>query len=112
MDRSSLFLPRRAQWREGGTMANRRGLNTRTYTDRWMSTKTISITEDAYERLRSLKETERMSFSEVILKYYPKRRSLSETLAEIARPQAEDLADQIERTSEKLRTARMRAVDL
>jgi hypothetical protein len=43
-----------------------------------MSTKTISITEDAYERLRSLKETERMSFSEVILKYYPKRRSLSE----------------------------------
>ncbi len=50
-----------------------------------MSTKTISITEDAYERLRSLKkETERMSFSEVILKYYP-RRSL-ETLAESLAP--------------------------
>jgi predicted CopG family antitoxin len=78
-----------------------------------MSTKTISITEDAYERLRSLKETERMSFSEVIIKYYPKRRSLSETLAEIARGEgAEDLADEVEKASGELRSARMRAVDL
>jgi predicted CopG family antitoxin len=78
-----------------------------------MSTKTISITEDAYERLRSLKETERMSFSEVILKYYPKRRRLSETLAEISRGEGADkLADEVERASGELRSARMRAVGL
>ncbi len=58
-----------------------------------MFTKTISITEDAYDRLRSLKETERMSFSEVILKYYPKRRGLSETLAEIARGEGKRIGD-------------------
>jgi predicted CopG family antitoxin len=81
-----------------------------------MSTKTISITEDAYDRLRSLKETERMSFSEVIIKYYPKKRPLSETLAEISRgggaDELADLADQIERASGELRSARLRAVDL
>ncbi|HOO54152.1 MAG TPA: antitoxin VapB family protein [Methanothrix sp.] len=78
-----------------------------------MSTKTISITEDAYDRLRSLKETERMSFSEVILKYYPRRRSLSETLAEISRGEgADELADEAEKASGELRSARLRAVDL
>ncbi len=80
-----------------------------------MSTKTISITEDAYDRLRSLKDSERMSFSEVILKYYPRRRRLSETMAEIASTptqDASDLADEVERTTEELRAAKMRAVDL
>ncbi len=78
-----------------------------------MSTKTISITEDAYERLRSLKDSDKMSFSEVILKYYPKRGRLSETLAEIARGEdAGDLAEVVERASEELRSARMRAADL
>ena len=81
-----------------------------------MSTKTISITEDAYDRLRSLKETERMSFSEVIIKYYPKRRLLSETLAEISRGEGADdladLADEVEEASGELRSARLRAVDL
>lgn len=86
-----------------------------------MSTKTISITEDAYERLRSLKDSDKMSFSEVILKYYPKRGRLSETLAEIARGggggaggggDAGDLAEEVERASTELRSARMRAVDL
>ena len=81
-----------------------------------MSTKTISITEDAYERLRDLKDSERMSFSEVILKYYPRKRKLSDTLAEIASalPAHDvcDLADEVERSSEELRAAKMRAVDL
>jgi predicted CopG family antitoxin len=77
-----------------------------------MATKTISITEEAHERLKDLKDPETMSFSEVILSYYPRRRRLSETLKEIARPQTEDLADQIERASEELRSARMRAVEL
>jgi len=81
-----------------------------------MSTKTISITEDAYEKLKGLKDSERMSFSEVILKYYPGKRKLSETLAEIAfalpSQDARDLADEVERASEELRAANMRAVDL
>ena len=81
-----------------------------------MSTKTISITEDAYERLRSLKDSDKMSFSEVILKYYPKKGRLSETLAEIARGEdardMADLAEEVERASGELRSARMRAVDL
>jgi len=81
-----------------------------------MSTKTISITEDAYAQLKSLKDSERMSFSEVILKYYPKKRKLSETLAEIASAlpaqDASDLADEVERASDELRSARMRTVDL
>ena len=81
-----------------------------------MSTKTISITEDAYEKLKSLKDTEKMSFSEVILKYYPQKRKLSEILAEIASTHpaqdARDLADEVERSSEELRAAKMRAADL
>ena len=125
MDRSSLFLPGDAQGAEdrraaevlelylaGLACEGRRGSNTRTYIDRSMATKTISITEEAYERLKDLKDSEKMSFSEVILSYYPRRRKLSETLAEIARPQAEDLADQIEKASAELRSARMRAVEL
>jgi predicted CopG family antitoxin len=81
-----------------------------------MSTKTISITEDAYAQLKSLKDSERMSFSEVILKYYPKKRKLSETLAEIASAlpaqDGSDLADEVEMASDELRAARMRTVDL
>jgi len=111
MDRSRLFFPGDAQGAEdrraaevlelylaGIACEGRRGINTRTYIDRSMATKTISITEEAYERLKDLKGSETMSFSEVILSYYPRRRKLSETLAEIARLQTEDLADQIERT--------------
>ena len=81
-----------------------------------MSTKTISITEDAYDKLKSLKDSEKMSFSEVILKYYPQKKKLSETLAEIASfhptPDSRDLADEVERTSEDMRAAKMRAADL
>jgi len=78
-----------------------------------MSTKTISITEDAYERLKGLKDSERRSFSEVILKYYPEKKKLSKILAEIASfhatQDARDLADEVEKGSEELRAAKMRA---
>ena len=48
-----------------------------------MATKTISITEEAYERLRSLKKNDKASFSDVILEHYPKKKKLSEVLKEI-----------------------------
>jgi len=38
-----------------------------------MSTKTISITEEAYECLRSLKDSQSDSFSQIIIKYFPKK---------------------------------------
>ena len=75
-----------------------------------MSTKTISITEEAYNRLKGLKDSDRMSFSEVILKYYPSRRKLSDILAEIGA--SLDLAGEVEQVSEKLRTSEMRKADL
>lgn len=73
-----------------------------------MPTRTISITEEAYERLKSLKRNEKMSFSDVILEHFPKKRKLSEVLAEIgANP---DLADSIERASKEMRSRRLRRV--
>jgi predicted CopG family antitoxin len=49
-----------------------------------MSTKTITITEEAYERLKSRKG-ENQSFSEAILHNFPAKRKLSEILDEIGR---------------------------
>ena len=48
-----------------------------------MATRTISITEEAYERLKALKKDEKTSFSDVIVRYYPVRRKLADVLAEI-----------------------------
>jgi len=73
-----------------------------------MATKTISITEEAYDRLKMLKNDETTSFSEVIVKYYPVRRKLSEVLAEIG--DSSDLADTIEKVSREMRKGRMREV--
>lgn len=73
-----------------------------------MATRTISITEEAYERLKNLKKSEKMSFSEVILEHYPKRRKLSEVLAEIG--DSTELAESIEKASKELRKARSREV--
>jgi predicted CopG family antitoxin len=42
-----------------------------------MPTRTISITDEAYQKLKSLKGSEKESFSDVILKYYPARKRLS-----------------------------------
>ena len=48
-----------------------------------MSTKTISITDEAYECLRSLKNSDKESFSQIIIRHVPKKRSLSEIFADI-----------------------------
>lgn len=74
-----------------------------------MPTRTISISNEAYEKLKTLKTSEKDSFSDVIIKYYPKKRKLSEVLAEIG-PNPE-LADAIEKASRDMRTAKMREVD-
>jgi predicted CopG family antitoxin len=58
-----------------------------------MSTKTITITEEAYDRLKSRK-SENQSFSEVIIQNFPAKRKLSEILDEIG--QDDDLADRID----------------
>lgn len=83
-------------------------LNTHTYTELIMSTKTISITEEAYERLKALKKDEKTSFSDVIIHYYPVRRKLSEVLAELG--DCSDLADSIETVSREMRKSRMHKV--
>jgi predicted CopG family antitoxin len=70
-----------------------------------MSTKTITITEEAYERLKSRKG-KNQSFSEVILQNFPAKRKLSEILEEIGRD--DELADRIEAASREMRQAKMR----
>jgi len=75
-----------------------------------MATRTISITEEAYQKLKSLKSSEKESFSDVILKYYPSRRKLSEVLAEIGVDT--ELADSIEAASQKMRHARIKEAEL
>lgn len=75
-----------------------------------MATKTLSISESAYNRLTALKTSKKESFSDVILKYYPKKKKLSDLLCEIS-PNPE-LADAIENASKSMRKANMRKVDL
>lgn len=75
-----------------------------------MATRTISITDEAYQKLKSLKSSDKDSFSEVILKYYPSKRKLSEILAEIGvNP---DLADSIESASKEIRRGKFGEVEL
>jgi predicted CopG family antitoxin len=74
-----------------------------------MSTKSITITEEAYERLRSRKG-ENQSFSEVILQNFPAKRKLSEILAEIGKD--DDLADRIAAASKQMRQSKMRDVEV
>ena len=73
-----------------------------------MSTKSITITEEAYERLKSRKG-ENQSFSEVILQKFPAKRKLSEILAEIGKD--DELADRIAAASKQMRQAKMRDVE-
>jgi len=75
-----------------------------------MPTRTISISEEAYETLKSLKESGRMSFSEVIVKYYPRRRALSEVLKTIT--PKEDLAASIESASKDMRSRKIRKAEI
>jgi len=74
-----------------------------------MSTKTITITEEAYERLKSRKG-ENQSFSEVILQNFPAKRKLSEILAEIGKD--DELADRIAAASKEMRQSKMRDVEV
>jgi predicted CopG family antitoxin len=74
-----------------------------------MSTKTITITEEAYDRLKSRKG-DNQSFSEVILHNFPAKRKLSEILDEIGRD--DELADRIEAASIETRQSKMRNVDV
>jgi predicted CopG family antitoxin len=73
-----------------------------------MATKTISITEEAYERLKALKKDEKTSFSDVIIRYYPVKRKLADVLAELG--DCSDLADATEKVSKNMRKSRMRPV--
>lgn len=73
-----------------------------------MATKTISITEEAYERLKALKKNKKTSFSDVIIQYYPVRRKLADVLDEIGN--CTELADSVEKVSRDMRKDRLRAV--
>ena len=73
-----------------------------------MSTKTISITEEAYDRLKALKKDEKTSFSEVIVHYYPVKRKISEVLAELG--DCSELADSVEKVSQEMRKSSMHKV--
>ncbi len=75
-----------------------------------MATRTISITEEAYQRLKSLKSSEKESFSDVILKFYPSKKKLSNILAEIGVDI--ELADSIETASQRMRHARIREAEM
>ena len=66
-----------------------------------MSMKTISLTEEAFRKLKALKKDETMSFSDIIIKYYPVRRKLTDVLAEIG--DCTDLAGSVERVSRDMR---------
>jgi len=73
-----------------------------------MSTRTISITDEAYERLKNLKNNETASFSEVIVKYYPVRRQLSDVLDELG--DCSDLAKSVKTVSKAMRSTKMRTI--
>lgn len=74
-----------------------------------MPTRTISISEVAYERLKALKR-DKESFSDVILRYFPARKKLTAVLKEIgANP---ELAEFIREASDRMRHGRMREVEL
>jgi predicted CopG family antitoxin len=75
-----------------------------------MATKTISITEKAYERLKALKKNEKTCFSDVIVQYYPVRRKLADVLTEIGN--CSDLAGSVEKVSRDMRKSRMKTIQL
>jgi predicted CopG family antitoxin len=58
--------------------------------------------------LRALKKDEKTSFSDVIVKYYPVKRKLSDVLAELG--DCNGLADSVETVSREMRNAKLRKV--
>jgi predicted CopG family antitoxin len=65
-----------------------------------MPKRAIRITDEAYLLLKALKSSEEESFSDIILKHYPKKRKLSQIIASIG-PNG-DLADSIEKASREI----------
>jgi predicted CopG family antitoxin len=63
--------------------------------------KNITVTDEAYERLKHLKDNASTSFSEVIVKNYPIRRKLSDVLENLG--DCTDLAESISRVSRDMR---------
>ena len=47
-----------------------------------MSTKTVNLSEEAYERLKEWKKNENESFSQMIVRVLPKKRDVSKILEE------------------------------
>ena len=47
-----------------------------------MATKTVSLSEEAYERLKEWKKNENESFSQMIVRVLPKKRDVSKILEE------------------------------
>jgi len=74
-----------------------------------MSTKTITITKEAYERLKA-RNGESHSFSEVILHNFTAICKLPEILDEIGRD--DELAERIEAASIEMRRSKMRKVEV
>lgn len=72
-----------------------------------MATKTITITLDAYKRLRA-KKANNESFTDIILKLTRKRNTLDYIRS--LKPSAE-LADNIEKAMMEIRKAKLRKVD-
>ncbi len=72
----------------------------------FMATKTLTITEDAYERLATLKG-ENESFSEVIVKHFPKH-SLLEIAGILSHAEAEKLRKSITEGRRRSRERRER----
>jgi len=68
-----------------------------------MPSRTITISEEAYERLNRLKSSEKESLSDVILRHCSEKKKLSEVIGEIG-PNPE-LADAIEKASREMRKA-------
>lgn len=73
-----------------------------------MTTKTITITLDAYNRLKQLKKDENEDFSDLIMRLPLKKRRLSEILIDYgANP---ELAQSVQEASDEMRSSRMREV--
>lgn len=73
-----------------------------------MATKTITITLEAYNRLKQLKKDDDESFSDLITRIIPEWRKLSEILAHYE--PNDDLAMSIKDASEETRSSTMREV--
>ncbi len=67
-----------------------------------MPTRTISISEEAYQALKELKE-DRDSFSSVILKNLKRNQNLSRYIGKITEEEAEEIKESIRKSRKKSR---------